>query len=193
MKILNKLPLILIALGVSVSIPISGLIEGISQWRSIDSDGKLLGNPLYPDISIQENNIIFVRKLSKTFHFNRMAHNYQGGSIEFPEGIIFKVPEGSIITPEHHPRHQDLTIDISIAYDKIREAYIFTFGPSGTRFSKPAEIWIKNGLLKIENPQIFFINESGKYIPQKSESFKFENEVLKFKIYHFSRYAIASE
>ena len=61
MKILNKLPLILIALGVSVSIPISGLIEGISQWRSIDSDGKLLGNPLYPDLSIQGNHIIFIQ------------------------------------------------------------------------------------------------------------------------------------
>jgi hypothetical protein len=134
----------------------------------------------------------YPQSASRDLTYNSNQTSYNGGNINIPGGSTFSVLNGSLIPPEG--TQSGKTVTITMLAEKVKykgkSQLVFTFGPHGSQFTTPAEVIFDWTDLGINQAHLFYIDESGNYIPQNPESLDINNKRMTMKIDHFSRYAI---
>lgn len=140
-----------------------------------------------------QGSVYFPIVKSKTFHFISGPNVYSGGTLQLSQGngSHFHINEGALTPPPGTPFGEDVTITMEISYDSIGQELIFTFGPSECVFGPPARIKIDYKILGIENPQLYYIDPNGNYIPQTPSHINTKKRFMIIYVDHFSRYALA--
>lgn len=118
---------------------------------------------------------------------------YSGAKFNLTNGSSFQFPSNSLVPPPSIPWGSDVTLTWKAEFDSLQNELVYTFGPSGCVFLRPAEVWLSWKDLDIENAKLYYIDYSGKYVEQLPEDIDFQARKLKITIHHFSRYAISAD
>jgi len=133
--------------------------------------------------------ISYPQSASNTFTLK--GSGYTGGFVTIPDMAELFVSRNSLTPPPEVPWGKDVTITMTV--DKVpgENQLIFSFGPSGCTFSKPAEIYFNWSALGVDVAKLYYIDESGQYIEQLPDDINLQGKWMSLYVDHFSRYALA--
>lgn len=129
----------------------------------------------------------------KTFTYSNGVKGYGGGTMRVQNGSWFHLEDGALTPPPGTSFGDPVTVTMLIERDKFRNQLTFTFGPSGTTFEPPAEVWLDWQDLHTSAVRLYYIDDAGNYIEQQPEAIDYQGNKLKIYIDHFSRYAIGAD
>lgn len=133
----------------------------------------------------------FPQYATHNFVSNSTTKSYSGGQLTVPGGTKLKVESGALTPPAGTPDGADVTITMLVERDSINNELVFTFGPHGSQFNPPAEIWLDYSTLDIPVAKLYYIREDGQYILMHADVDDRQNKKMMLLIPHFSCYAIA--
>ncbi|KAA3618867.1 MAG: hypothetical protein DWQ05_05730 [Calditrichaeota bacterium] len=128
---------------------------------------------------------------SRKLAYDQVEKHYAGGSMKAKNGASFKLQGGALTPPAGTPDGASVTIEMLIEKDEKTKELIFTFGPHGSQFNPPAEVWIDYSEIGNNGVNLYYISDDGNYIEQEPEAIDRKNKKMMLLIPHFSRYAIA--
>ncbi len=123
--------------------------------------------------------------------FDKSENEYEGVKMEVENGSIFKVHSGSIMPPESIKSGKPVTLTMDIDKRTGCNELVYTFGPSGTTFTKSAEIIFDWNDLGVKKAELFYIDSEGNRIKQKPDHIDMKSKKMTIYVDHFSRYAVA--
>ena len=116
---------------------------------------------------------------------------YEGGTINVPGGSTFHLHEGALTPPPGTPVGEAVTISMLVEKNATGDEFIFTFGPHGSQFDPPAEVWFDWTDLGSKNAKLFYIDDNGNYVEMQPDRVDRRGQRMLLRIPHFSRYAVA--
>ena len=145
------------------------------------------------DVSLGGNDkssvISYPQSASNTFTLK--GKGYTGGFVTVPDFAELFVSRNSLTPPPDVPWGQDVTITMTVDRVPGENQLIFSFGPHGCTFSKPAEIYFNWSTLGVDVATLYYIDESGAYIEQLPDDINLQGKWMSLYVDHFSRYALA--
>ena len=205
----SKIILLLIFSIVFVACQDSGLFESSSV---AGNDISLVENEA---ISMDHKDVVnYPLSGSVDILWNSDSCYYEGGNIHFEDGTKFHVKSDAFIPPKHllkyyfeengtydyqdiaeirkiSKKRKPVTITMRIDLDKEKNELIYTFGPHGSRFSKPARIVFDYSSLGTNTANLFYIENDGSYVEQPFDHIDIKAKKIYLYIDHFSRYAMS--
>lgn len=131
----------------------------------------------------------YVQTDSVTLKAQPSTDSYRGGRMSVPSGSYLVVSNGAFTPPDGTPPGQDVTLTMTVTKDATGLHY--EFGPHGSTFNPPAELWFDWHDLGSRRAQLYYIDESGNWIAQQPDYDDKRGKRFMLYINHFSRYAIA--
>jgi len=125
-----------------------------------------------------------------TVYFIKKSKLYGGSGINIPNGTSLTIPYASL-TPPTELSGQNIIINMLVEKDPITGELIYTFGPHGCVFNKPAQLWLSWKDLECENATLFYLDDEGNRVEQLPDNVDVYNKKMLITIDHFSRYAVA--
>lgn len=114
---------------------------------------------------------------------------YNQNFVNLDQGSKLIVPYGAF-TPPQGMWGENVTITISADLNTTTNELQFEFGPHGSQFDAPAELWLNWDDIGKEQPTLFYIDENGNYIEQQPDEVDLKKKKMKIFLHHFSRYAL---
>ena len=141
-------------------------------------------------------------------YWNADSGYYEEGTIYQQDGTKFRVKRATVVPPSElfddftsgnisnelkqiNELKKPVKITMRIDKDEQNNELIYTFGPHGTKFTKPARIAFDYSSLGTETAQLFYIEDDGSYKEQAYDSIDIKNRKIYLYINHFSRYAMS--
>lgn len=116
---------------------------------------------------------------------------YEGSACLLSNESAFYFLPGALTPPPGHPEGKPVTITMMAEKDPVTSEIIYSFGPSGCTFDKPAEVWLTWHDLGSPNATLYYLAEDGTRQEQSPEQIDIYNKAMCIRIAHFSRYALA--
>ena len=142
----------------------------------------------------------YLQYATNTFYYDSDLGQYSGGNVIVPGGTTFHLDDGSLTPPPGIPFGEDVTISMLVEKDTIRNELIFTFHPSGCKFSPKARIWFHYSDLdsSLAKAKLFLIEKTSgdstdiscQYIEMEPDDVDLIGKKILLKVAHFSRYAV---
>ncbi|MEJ2544547.1 MAG: hypothetical protein P8Y99_10810 [Calditrichaceae bacterium] len=110
--------------------------------------------------------------------------------IQISNGSFLRVPNKSLQPPEDLVR-KDVEITMTVTNDVESQELLFTFGPHGCEFKKPAELCLSWKLTSSQNATLYYMDEEGNRKEHLPDQIDVKNKRMIININHFSRYAVA--
>lgn len=166
--------------------------ESGAQTITALSKGKAKSGNAYGRVRKMEAAANYPQAASMTLTYIDSLGVYEGGTIRIPNGSMFHVYQGSLTPPNGLGNKKPVTVTMLAEKGQGADELIFTFGPSGSSFYPPAEIWMSWSEMGVNSaPELFYIDADGNYIAQKPDAVDRKGKRFLLKVYHFSRYAVA--
>ena len=116
---------------------------------------------------------------------------YEGGTVNVPGGSTFHLMEGALTPPPGTPLGEAVTISMLVEKSAVGDEFIFTFGPHGSQFNPPAEVWFDWTGSGSKDATLFYIDDDGNYVEMQPDRVDRRGQRMLLRIPHFSRYAVA--
>ncbi len=116
---------------------------------------------------------------------------YEGSACLLSNESVFYFLPGALTPPPGHPEGEPLTITMMAEKDPVTNEIIYSFGPSGCTFDRPAEVWLTWHDLGSPNATLYYLTPDGTREEQLPEQIDVYNKAMCIHIAHFSRYALA--
>ena len=131
-----------------------------------------------------------------TLCYDQGIRGYCGGTMKLANGSQFHVDSNVLIPANGNGVKKPVTITMQVNKIENSKGMVleFTFGPSGTQFSVPAEIrldWTDLRLNNNQEPEFYYIDKFNNYIKQNPDQVDKGNRKVVLCVDHFSRYALA--
>ena len=128
----------------------------------------------------------------RTYQYKKNK-GYSGGNMQVNSGSTFHIEEGALTPPSEIQIGDPVKLTMTVERDKFRTELIFTFGPHGSTFDPPAEVWFDWKDLHSPNATLYYIQEDGTRVPHAPDYVDMQGKRMKIYVDHFSRYAVGSE
>ncbi len=120
---------------------------------------------------------------------------YAGAKFSLNNGSSFQFSSNSLVPPPSVSWGEEVTLTWKAEFDSVKNEMVYTFGPGGSVFLRPAEVWLswKDLNIDIDKAKLYYLDYQGNYVEQLPEDIDFQARKLKITIHHFSRYAISAD
>ena len=110
--------------------------------------------------------------------------------IQISNGSFLRIPNKSLQPPEDL-FGQDVEITMTVTNDTTSNELLFTFGPHGCVFTKPAELCLSWMTTDSKKATLYYLDEEGTKKEHLPDQIDMVNKRMIININHFSRYAVA--
>lgn len=148
------------------------------------------GSPAAFNKSDQINNA-YPQSVAQEIRSINRSGKYLGGQLMLANGSSFSFDAGALTPPAGYRAGQSVTITMLAERDQATGDLVFTFGPSGSSFDPPAELWLSWKDLGAGPVKLYYLNNDGSRSEQTPDDIDVVGQRLLLRIHHFSRYAIA--